>query len=80
MERSKGKGGWGKEERGFYRVRELGAEKEEEMNGGKELEYEEIERKDKEIQKRERWQKIIKSKYNNKGIKEEGMSIYMKGK
>ena len=34
------------------------------MNGGKELEYEEIERKDKEIQKSGRQQKIVNSKYN----------------
>lgn len=81
-ERSKGKEGWGEEKQEYYKVRGLGDEKIEKTDGGKEIEYKEIERMDKEVQKKERWQKIINSRYNKwyKCIKEEGMPKYIKGK
>ena len=70
------------EKQEFFRLRGLVAEREEERNEGKELEYKKIERIDKEMQKNERWKKIVNSKYNKwyKYIKEKGMPRYIKGK
>lgn len=65
-ERSKGKGRWWEEKQEFFRLRRLVAEGEEERNGGKEIEYKEIERIDKEMQKNEKWQKIVDLKYNKR--------------
>lgn len=52
------------------------------MKGGKEIEHEEEEKIDKGIQKKERWKRILSSKYNKwyKFIKEEGMPGYLKKK
>ena len=51
-ERSKGKGRWWEDKQEFFKLRELVAEGKEERNGGKEIDYKEIEKIDKEMQKK----------------------------